>query len=219
MNRWVQGPIRTAAIWGPYLEMTPSQQTLRRQLRQRRQLLSRSSQHRASFLVAQHLKHYLPYQRAHRIGIYSATDGEVDLSWLTRDTSKQFYLPVLQECVRPWKGKGLLFGKTSDRLMSNQYGIPEPQTKRLLGVSDLDFLLVPLVGFDRSGQRLGMGGGYYDRTLSALRCWKALPKIGVAHSAQEVDALLVKPWDVQLDGIVTDNELISTRNLTLGPQH
>tara|TARA_R110002072_G_scaffold1369_15_gene11440 strand:- start:13418 stop:13729 length:312 start_codon:yes stop_codon:yes gene_type:complete len=103
--------------------------------------------------------------------------------------------------------------------MSNQYGIPEPQTKRLLGVSDLDFLLVPLVGFDRSGQRLGMGGGYYDRTLSALRCWKALPKIGVAHSAQEVDALLVKPWDVQLDGIVTDNELISTRNLTLGPQH
>lgn len=211
MNRRVQGPIRTAAIWGPYSKMTPSQQTLRRQLRQQRQSLSQPIQRQASSLIAQHLQHLLSYQRAHRVAIYWPTNGEVDLLPLTQDVSKAFFLPVLQERVRPWMGKGLLFRKFGHRLQPNCYGIPEPQSGKLLKAAQLDLILVPLVGFDRSGHRLGMGGGYYDRALFNVPAWRVIPKIGVGHSIQEVSAISPQAWDIKLDGVVTEAEFISTR--------
>jgi len=191
--------------------MTPSQQTLRRQLRQRRQSLDRSTQHQASFLIARHLQNHLPYRRAHRIGIYWPTNGEVDLLPLTQDVSKKFFLPVLQERVRPWMGKGLLFGKFDQRLQPNRYGIPEPQSGELVQAAQLDLVLVPLVGFDRSGHRLGMGGGYYDRALCNVPKWRAIPKIGVGHSIQEVSAISPRSWDFRLDGVVTETEFFSTK--------
>jgi 5-formyltetrahydrofolate cyclo-ligase len=211
LNRRVQGPIRTAAIWGPYSNMTPSQQTLRRQLRRQRQSLPQSTQNQASRLIAQRLQHHLPYQRAHRIGLYWPTNGEVDLLPLTQDVSKEFFLPILQERVRPWMGKGLLFGKFNQRLQPNRYGIPEPRAGALLQAAHLDLVLVPLLGFDRTGNRLGMGGGYYDRALFKLPMWRAIPKIGVGHSFQEVSAIFSRTWDIRLDGVVTEAEFITTQ--------
>jgi 5-formyltetrahydrofolate cyclo-ligase len=93
----------------------------------------------------------------------------------------------------------------------NKYGIEEP---RAIGApwpaNHFDLLLVPLVAFDRSGTRLGMGAGYYDRALEALSYQTSTKPylIGLAHHFQEVNSLAREPWDVPLDAILTDRELI-----------
>jgi 5-formyltetrahydrofolate cyclo-ligase len=144
--------------------------------------------------------------------LYWPNDGEVDLISLSRAPTKQFFLPILQERIRPWSGRGLLFGDIDQDIRPNRYGIPEPQSRRgLLHASELDYLLIPLVAFDRAGHRLGMGGGYYDRALASLRNWKPMLLIGVAHDLQEVQELAPEPWDIKLDGVVTESELILFR--------
>jgi 5-formyltetrahydrofolate cyclo-ligase len=77
-------------------------------------------------------------------------------------------------------------------------------------------LLLPLVGFDETGNRLGMGGGYYDRTLSYLRQrkhWRRPRLVGIAHECQKVDALAPSPWDVPLDMIVTEERVYVTEGI------
>lgn len=185
---------------------------LRHQIRAERRALSSSLQARASQRIICHLQNHLPYQRANRVGFYWPNDGEVDLLDLVRAPSKRFFLPVLQEYVRPWLGRGLLFGDIDQDIRPNHYGIPEPKGRSgLLRASELDYVLIPLVAFDRAGHRLGMGGGYYDRALSKLRKWKPVLLIGVAHDLQEVQALEHKPWDIKLDGVVTESELMMFR--------
>ena len=101
----------------------------------------------------------------------------------------------------------------------NRYGILEPQLNcsHVSPVAQLDIILMPLVAFDSKGNRLGMGGGYYDRTLSFTQhqtgfhspSEKRAPKlVGIAHDIQEVDALPIAPWDVPLDAIVTPSRTL-----------
>ncbi|MFT5562487.1 MAG: 5-formyltetrahydrofolate cyclo-ligase [Sulfitobacter sp.] len=184
-------------------------QELRQQVREKRRGLSPSLQARASQLTIRHLQNHIPYQRANRVGLYWPNDGEVDLTSLIKASSKQLFLPILKERVRPWSGRGLLFGDINQNIRPNRYGIPEPQGRReLLDASQLDYILIPLVAFDRAGHRLGMGGGYYDRALSNIRKWKKVMLIGVGHSLQEVQALANEPWDIKMDGVVTERELM-----------
>lgn len=91
----------------------------------------------------------------------------------------------------------------------NRFGIPEPKAspRQTLKALELDLLLLPLVAFDSKGNRLGMGGGYYDRTLAHLnrqKGWRRPRIIGLAHELQRVDGLKNNAWDVPLDGIITD---------------
>jgi 5-formyltetrahydrofolate cyclo-ligase len=91
----------------------------------------------------------------------------------------------------------------------NRYGIPEPsrRTGRQRNAQGLDVLVLPLVGFDGDCNRLGMGGGYYDRSLSYLsqrRHWRRPHLIGVAHECQRVPHVPVCPWDMPLDLVVTE---------------
>ncbi len=95
----------------------------------------------------------------------------------------------------------------------NRFGIPEPEcasTERL-DPEQLDVVLLPLLGFDRAGHRLGFGGGYYDRSFAFLqgRTGVARPVlIGIGYAIQEVPAIEAMPWDVHLDYIATERELI-----------
>ncbi len=71
----------------------------------------------------------------------------------------------------------------------------------------LDLLLLPLVGFDADGHRLGMGGGFYDRTLAALRpprCGQRPRLVGIAHDCQRLIQIVPRPWDIPLDAVVTE---------------
>lgn len=185
-----------------------SRRNLRARLRKQRRDLDLDVHQAASREVVRRIQTTFQFLNAKHIGTYWQNDGEINLRGLQTRASQLQYLPVLQESVWPWAGRGLLFGEATQPLLKNDYGIPEPvqTTKQIF---DLDFVLVPLVGFDRIGNRLGMGGGYYDRALSK-DSQRTVFKLGVAYSFQEVPSIQGCSWDVKLDGIVTEKEIIFT---------
>ena len=93
----------------------------------------------------------------------------------------------------------------SEPLKINKYGIPEPEKKVL---ANPDILLVPLVAFDEKLNRLGYGGGYYDRLISKLSKKKKIIKIGLAFSFQKINNLPINKYDQKLDYIVTNKYII-----------
>jgi 5-formyltetrahydrofolate cyclo-ligase len=100
------------------------------------------------------------------------------------------------------------------RFRLNRFGIPEPMVsaRQLVRAQDLDLLLLPLVGFDARGHRLGMGGGFYDRSLAFLRHrrqWHKPVVVGLAHDFQCCPSLPADAWDIPMSGIVTDRQWYS----------
>lgn len=188
---------------------TLSRTELRKHLRRKRQSLSFEQQQQASEQLALNLLKHPDLHRARHIGIYLANDGEIDPHLyidLARRKGIHFYLPILHP-VYPGK---LVFSPYFDgiRLSANRFGIPEPPfpRSRRRPAWALDAVLFPLVGFDENGGRLGMGGGFYDRTFafSRIRPGMAPKLIGLAHDFQKVRELPIEPWDVPLHGVVTD---------------
>ncbi|MFZ2236971.1 MAG: 5-formyltetrahydrofolate cyclo-ligase [Dokdonella sp.] len=147
------------------------------------------------------------------IGGYWATSGELPLMALfdgMRQRDQIFHLPV----VGPLHSLQFVAWKVGDEVAPNRYGIPEPvhERSRRVAVDMIDVLLMPLLGFDRSGNRLGFGGGYYDRALEFLRDREQAAStllVGVGYSFQEVEHIDAEPWDVKFDYIATERELIS----------
>lgn len=186
---------------------------LRRRLRALRSKLARSDQRKHSHALARLLGRQKAFLRARRIGAYWSANGEIDpfpLLGLGHARHKRCFLPVL----RPHPHKKLWFLEYSPGhpLKRNHFGIPEPRlrNRRIRLPWALDLLLVPLVGFDAECNRLGMGGGYYDRTLAYLhqhRRWRRPFLVGIAHECQRVEALQTNPWDVPLDMVVTEERI------------
>lgn len=190
--------------------------SLRKDLRQRRRALTPSQQAHASALVLRHLMQFPLFMRGAHVATYLANDGELDPSPIASQLwqmNKHCYLPI----VRPGSGRELWFLEfnSDTQLTPNRFGIPEPDhsLSRRLPTHLLDVVLMPLVGFDRSGARLGMGGGFYDTTFAGKH-QKPRGKpllIGLAHSCQEVDSIPVDAWDVPLTAIVTEREIIQVQ--------
>lgn len=183
---------------------------LRRQLKAARNALRPSERRRAaraSLCLA--LRHGL-LLRAQRIGFYLPQGSEFDAHPLLDHAlgmQRDCYLPVL-----PGRGRVMRFGRIArnTRMSRNRYGIPEPLDRTPLRARQLDLLLMPLVGFDAAGHRLGMGGGYYDATLAFMhhrRHWRKPRLIGVAYECQRVDLLPHDPWDIPLDAVLTERRL------------
>lgn len=180
-------------------------QQLRRQLRARRRALSPYQQRLAAAKLSRQIARLPGYVRLRSVALYWATDGEIDLQPLLqrlRRDGKKVYLPVLQPrrtalWFRPWR--------PFSTLQANRFGIPEPRSGRRLSPWALDWVLLPLVGFDELGGRLGMGGGFYDRTFAARARWPRQPRlIGVAHQCQQVERIPLESWDIPLTAVVTD---------------
>ena len=189
---------------------------LRKLIRQRRQQLSPAQQQQAANdLVSQALA--LPaLNNSQHIALYLANDSELDTFPLIQtlwQQGKQLYLPVLH----PFAAGYLLFVRyDQDTLLyTNRFGIPEPlaECHRLLPVDQLDIIFTPLVAFDLKGNRLGMGGGFYDRTLSQLPAKSRSQVIGLAHNCQQVDAVPCEAWDIPLNKVITPGEYFDFRSM------
>jgi 5-formyltetrahydrofolate cyclo-ligase len=146
---------------------------------------------------------------------YWAVRGEVPLNLAVaslHSRGQKYFLPVLDQSTP----RLLRFAeyKTGAALQPNRFGIPEPQDAALIDARRLDLVLLPLLAFDARGNRLGTGGGFYDTTFASLRDRKGAAKpllVGVGYAFQQVESLPFEEWDVALDYIATERELIECR--------
>ena len=182
-----------------------SKAALRKQLRQQRSDLPQLRQAAASRQLAQHLLHLPCFHRSRHLALYWARGGEIDLGPLLSICwrgGKSVYLPAIK------KQGQMEFRRyrPGDPLQPNRFGIPEPaRAAKPRDALQMDIILAPLVAYSRSGSRLGMGGGYYDRSLQRLQKRKGRPLlIGAAHSFQEIDVIPEDHWDIALHGIITE---------------
>ena len=191
---------------------------LRREKRALRQALSPATQQRHSQAILTQLIKDRNYRNADRIACYLANDGEVDPypiiehAWFL---GKTVYLPILSPLKLSSSESSLknqlYFApyKANSQLRLNRFNIPEPvcNPSQWKTARQLDLLLVPLVAFDANGNRMGMGGGFYDRSLAYLKhrqYWKKPRLIGLAHECQKVDKLNVESWDIPLGQIISE---------------
>ncbi|MFP5440996.1 MAG: 5-formyltetrahydrofolate cyclo-ligase [Gammaproteobacteria bacterium] len=194
----------------PHAESAPVDAgALRRAIRARRRALSPAQQRAAARKLARRVAASPQFRKARSLALYIAADGEIDPAPLAQRAwrlGKRVYLPVLH----PLYHDRMFFVRWSagDRLRRNRFRIPEPATWRDRAAPwQLDLVLAPLVAFDRAGNRLGMGGGYYDRTFARERAarWPRRPSLcGLAHRLQAVASLPAAPWDIPLARVFTD---------------
>ncbi|CAN1605859.1 5-formyltetrahydrofolate cyclo-ligase [Pseudomonas sp. B21-028] len=183
---------------------------LRRLLRQARRALTPAQQRQAAQGLYRQLAQHPMFRRARHIALYLPNDGEIDPRLLLRAAQrrgKATYLPVLS----PWPRTKMVFQRIrpGEQLHPNRFRILEPRidVARQRKVWALDLVLLPLVGFDDVGGRLGMGGGFYDRSLAYLarrKLWRKPMLLGLAHECQKVERLAQASWDVPLQGTVSD---------------
>ena len=178
---------------------------LRRRLRDQRRTLAPAARIAAAEGFAAQLFALPSLPTRGYVAGYWASDGEIGLHVM------QMRLPAgLVYCLPLLHGDALRFApwRAGDPLVTNRYGIPEPDVEpsSALDARDMAVVVTPLVGFDARGHRLGMGGGWYDRTFAFRRTQAAPPLlVGAAFALQQVDALEAAEWDVPLDAICTES--------------
>lgn len=191
-----------------------SRTELRRRCRAVRAALDESLRAEASCTIVTHLANSRAYREACHVAIYWPVADEVDLRGLRAlpaTSAQRFYLPR----ILPARAMEFLPLDDTTQLQRNDRGLLEPpeQPEAVIATTELDLVCVPLLGFDRSGNRLGQGGGYYDRAFAFLReRHRPAPLlVGVAFACQELVALEAEPWDVPLAAVVTEHGLIDCR--------
>lgn len=147
-------------------------------------------------------------RRGARIGLYAGIGSEADvdgLRALARQRGARIYLPR----IRDYQARRMQFCRVraTTRLRINRYGIGEPADGEPVQPRDLDLLLLPLLAFDSHGNRLGYGGGYYDRWLARAGAHRRPLRIGIAFACQELPRLDRQPHDVRLHGVLTERGL------------
>ncbi len=191
---------------------------IRKEIQAKRQQLSLRQQQIAAEQLAMQLIKHPTFQHSQNIACYLATQGELDLMPFIQacwQHNKNVYLPVLQ----PRNHHPLWFVPftPTTTLIPNRYGILEPNHKknqRSKKIITLDSIFLPLVAFDLSGNRVGMGAGYYDRTLNMLKtrqCWLKPRLIGVGYAFQQVKSIKTNVWDVPMHFISTDKAIHSVK--------
>ena len=183
---------------------------LRKSLRKHRQALSLRTQKETSKKITRLISNRLFFQRASNLAFYLPFDGEVNpmgLCSLANNLGKKCFLPQITDKTLIFK----YFIPDRTELQKNGFNIFEPVSTESIPVETLDVVFMPLVAFDKHGNRIGMGKGYYDQTFSEKSKWRKKPLlIGIAHSFQEAN-LQPHPKDVPMDGVVTELGFICCR--------
>jgi 5-formyltetrahydrofolate cyclo-ligase len=182
---------------------------IRRQIKAQRQNLSRQTLKLHSQQALRLASRFSPFRHSRRIAFYLAVRGEMDpapIMHLALRAGKSVFLPILRD--RPTNSLWFAPYTPQTNLTNNRFGIPEPEFKhrQLVMPWALDLVFVPLIAFDSHGNRMGMGGGYYDRTFAmrSRRDYLRGPTlVGLAHEFQQRPQLEVMPWDIPLDAVIT----------------
>ncbi|MBG3129814.1 5-formyltetrahydrofolate cyclo-ligase [Proteus mirabilis] len=182
---------------------------IRKAIRQKRRLLTLAEQQQAADKLSKQVLTHPKIKQAQTIALFLSFDGEIDTSPLISQLwalNKQVCLPVLH----PFHRHHLLFLRytPSTVLVKNRFNISEPplNVNMVIPISNIDIIFTPLVAFDEQGQRLGMGGGFYDRTLENWQ-QKSFYPMGLAHTCQQVAHLPIANWDVPLPEIITPEKI------------
>jgi 5-formyltetrahydrofolate cyclo-ligase len=176
--------------------------TLRQSIRIQRRSISTSDREKFAKQLLSQVQRLANFKRGQKIALYLPNDGEIDTKYIhnfLKNRCLNIYLPILV-------GKSLKFAKVGKNFRKNRFGIDEPVSTQILNASQLNILFMPLVGFDKFKNRIGMGGGFYDRTLDFKKRQQNYknPKLyGLAFDCQEVAKLNAESWDVPLDAVVT----------------
>ncbi len=180
-------------------------QQIRQSIRQARKALTPSQQQQAAADLVTQFRTLPELANCQHIAVYLHNDGEIATTPLIEalwQLGKTLYLPVLHPVVPGF----LVFQRyqADTPMVLNQFKILEPALacQQIIPIANLEMILTPLVAFDSAGQRIGMGGGYYDRTF-ANQASAQQRMIGLAHNLQFVDAIPAEAWDVPLPKVVT----------------
>lgn len=188
---------------------------LRRQLNKQRKQLNHFQQTKSQHYVLNQLRRTSYFQSAQNIGVYLHAFGEIQTNKIIEyafSCGKKIYLPMICNM-----NQRLVWVRISQhqyrnkRFSTHALGMKEPMASRGLHVSKLDLLLLPLIACDLYGTRIGMGGGFYDRTLASAQ-YKPF-RLGLAHDFQLVQKTLIREnWDQPLNGLLTPTKLLIFKN-------
>jgi 5-formyltetrahydrofolate cyclo-ligase len=181
---------------------------LRIDARKARRSMSAPERARASRQIADRFLNSRYFMRSHTIGCYVSSWDEVDTSAIIERAwraKKRIFLPVTGA------HRTMRFRETipETELAMNDFGLWEPVSGTSIDVDKLDVVVTPLVAFDSQRHRIGMGGGYFDRTFAFLRnrrYWLRPKLIGLAFACQEVPAIAPNPWDIPVFRVFTESD-------------
>lgn len=167
-----------------------------------RKRMGYGAQMRASYQLTQNILKHPLYHHSQHVAFYWPVNGEIDVRPLLKKAwsqGKTCYLPVIE-------GERLVFARymPASPMALNKFGIPEPASGDRVLPQRMDLVLVPLVAFDQHSHRIGMGGGFYDKTFARDKCRRHIPLMGVAHRYQLVHGIVPEHWDVKLDQVITN---------------
>ncbi len=215
---------------GLYVNKKSNKADLRKAIRNKRTALTLEQQSTAAQGLLIQLQTVPAFRAARKIAMYLINDGEIDpvdvMKWCWKN-SMQTYVPLI---VRGGNNI-LLFAEVNQHseFNENQFGIREPavEADQIIDAADLDLVLTPLVAFDQNGNRIGMGGGFYDATFAFVKnsfgkrgseggSLKKPEMIGIAHEMQKVDGICAEQWDIPLTTVVTDKNVYRAPLLIVG---
>lgn len=206
-------------------ELKDKKSALRKTLRQQRNALSPDQQTQAAVGLVEQLKTLSVFSQSNSIGLYIVNDGEIDPGKVLEyclQHDKRCYVPIVSSTTSAdapnKKINSLRFAEVAadTRFQNNHFGIAEPVVAedQLIDANELDLVLVPLVGFDQRGNRIGMGGGFYDTTFAFKKANLQEPPqlIGLAHEIQRLDSIDTEHWDIPISAVVTDQQIYHCEN-------
>lgn len=179
---------------------------LRRRLRQLRASLSASQRRDGAERAARQALRLPALRKARRVAAFLSYGSELNTAPLLRRLlarGQAVYVPRLGR-------QGMHFVRIGPHsaLRRNRHGIREPVGRRRCGAVRMDVILMPLLGYDAHGNRLGSGAGHYDRSLARRRPFRRPLRVGYAYVVQQLTTLPRDPWDVPMDAVVTDQGIL-----------
>jgi len=189
------------------------QSIIRKRIQTERENLSKENRAKYSSEICQQIVNNGILSDAQHIAFYLPVRGEADptyLQGLSQFSEKRFYLPILSATNKSHLEFALYNEQTPMKL--NRFGIPEPDidpTDLLTDPRKLDAVIMPMVAIDRSGNRIGMGGGFYDRTFAFRKTKSCKPHlIAFAYDLQLIETQNPQPWDVPSDSIALQSKFV-----------